>query len=144
METICKRSLKAVQDCALLPLLPLQHLRTSRFRLALSCPSPPSQPVERTLRETEQSRCHIQTGCIQCSPSWASSRSQFLYPGILKVRQVVVLIIVHHIDVCQAWNTGTCLYMIWTGIACFIQFINSIVWNGNAYNPAPVWCDISE
>ncbi|KAF8725083.1 hypothetical protein AX14_008399 [Amanita brunnescens Koide BX004] len=43
----------------------------------------------------------------------------------------------------EAWNTGTCLYMIWTGLACFIQFINSIVWYGNAYNPAPVWCDIT-
>lgn len=42
----------------------------------------------------------------------------------------------------SAWNTGTCLYMIWTGLACLNQFINSIVWNGNAVNWAPVWCDI--
>jgi len=41
-----------------------------------------------------------------------------------------------------AWNTGTCLYMLWTGTACLIQFVNSIVWNGNAINWAPVWCDI--
>lgn len=43
----------------------------------------------------------------------------------------------------EAWNTGTCLYMAWTAIACLNQFINSIVWNGNAINWAPVWCDIS-
>ncbi|KAF8809922.1 STE3-domain-containing protein [Phlegmacium glaucopus] len=43
----------------------------------------------------------------------------------------------------QAWNTGTCMYMIWTGLACLNQFINSIIWNRNAINWAPVWCDIS-
>ncbi|KAH6890840.1 pheromone B alpha 1 receptor [Coprinopsis sp. MPI-PUGE-AT-0042] len=43
----------------------------------------------------------------------------------------------------EAWNTGTCLYMFWVGIGCLFQFINSIVWNGNAINWAPVWCDIS-
>ncbi|TFY73519.1 hypothetical protein EWM64_g10493, partial [Hericium alpestre] len=43
----------------------------------------------------------------------------------------------------EAWNTGTCLYMAWTGISCLIQFINSIVWDHNAINWAPVWCDIS-
>nr|BDD37078.1 pheromone receptor [Rhizopogon roseolus] len=42
----------------------------------------------------------------------------------------------------EAWNTGTCLYMIWTGLACLIQFINSIVWRSNVTNWAPVWCDI--
>jgi pheromone a factor receptor len=43
----------------------------------------------------------------------------------------------------EAWNTGTCLYMIWTGVSCLIQFINSIVWRSNVINWAPVWCDIS-
>jgi pheromone a factor receptor len=43
----------------------------------------------------------------------------------------------------EAWNTGTCLYMAWTSISCLNLFINSIVWNGNAINWAPVWCDIS-
>ncbi|KAH7882760.1 pheromone A receptor-domain-containing protein [Phlebopus sp. FC_14] len=43
----------------------------------------------------------------------------------------------------EAWNTGTCLYMIWTGLACLNQFINSIVWNSDVINRAPVWCDIS-
>ncbi|KAI0334179.1 fungal pheromone STE3G-protein-coupled receptor [Cubamyces sp. BRFM 1775] len=44
---------------------------------------------------------------------------------------------------CQAWNAGTCLFMIWTSIACLNLAINSIVWSDNALNPAPVWCDIS-
>ncbi|KAF9450970.1 STE3-domain-containing protein [Macrolepiota fuliginosa MF-IS2] len=43
----------------------------------------------------------------------------------------------------QAWNSGTCLYMIWTAIGCLNLFINSIVWHGNAIDWAPVWCDIS-
>jgi pheromone a factor receptor len=43
----------------------------------------------------------------------------------------------------EAWNTGTCLYMAWTGIACLVQFINSVVWSKNAINYAPVWCDIT-
>ena len=33
--------------------------------------------------------------------------------------------------------------MAWTGLACLNLFINSIVWNDNAINWAPVWCDIS-
>ncbi|KAJ3567262.1 hypothetical protein NP233_g6477 [Leucocoprinus birnbaumii] len=40
------------------------------------------------------------------------------------------------------WNTGTCLYMAWSGLACLGLCINSIVWHGNAINWAPVWCDI--
>ncbi|KAF8484428.1 pheromone A receptor-domain-containing protein [Russula emetica] len=43
----------------------------------------------------------------------------------------------------KARNTGTCLFMIWTGLGCLIQCINSIVWNKNMINKAPVYCDIS-
>ncbi|KAK7039959.1 GPCR fungal pheromone mating factor [Favolaschia claudopus] len=43
----------------------------------------------------------------------------------------------------QAWNIGTCLYMIWNALACFVLFVNSIVWNGNLIDWAPAWCDIS-
>ncbi|KAG5722666.1 Pheromone B alpha 3 receptor [Termitomyces sp. T112] len=43
----------------------------------------------------------------------------------------------------EAWNTGTCLYMVWAGLANLNQAINSTVWNGNTINKAPVWCDIS-
>ena len=41
-----------------------------------------------------------------------------------------------------ARNTGTCLFMIWTGLGCLLQCINSIVWNKNMINRAPVYCDI--
>jgi pheromone a factor receptor len=34
--------------------------------------------------------------------------------------------------------------MAWTGVMCLVLFINSIVWNGNAINWAPIWCDISK
>ncbi|KAI0341212.1 STE3-domain-containing protein [Trametopsis cervina] len=43
----------------------------------------------------------------------------------------------------QAWNAATCAYMLWSSIASLIVFVNSIVWNGNIANPAPVWCDIT-
>ncbi|KAI8993120.1 hypothetical protein BD414DRAFT_582157 [Trametes punicea] len=43
----------------------------------------------------------------------------------------------------EAWNAGTCLFMIWTSIACFNLAINAMVWNNNVINSAPVWCDIS-
>ncbi|EIM84303.1 fungal pheromone STE3G-protein-coupled receptor, partial [Stereum hirsutum FP-91666 SS1] len=43
----------------------------------------------------------------------------------------------------QAWNSGTCLYMFWVGIACLNFFVNSVVWHGNATDLAPAWCEIS-
>ncbi|KAI1790857.1 GPCR fungal pheromone mating factor, partial [Ganoderma leucocontextum] len=43
----------------------------------------------------------------------------------------------------QAWNAGTCLFMVWTAVACLNLGINSIVWSNNAINSAPIWCDIS-
>lgn len=43
-----------------------------------------------------------------------------------------------------AWNAGTCMFMIWTGLMCLIFFINSIIWKDNAINVAPVYCDISK
>ncbi|KAJ7809993.1 pheromone B alpha 1 receptor [Mycena olivaceomarginata] len=43
----------------------------------------------------------------------------------------------------EAWNTGTCLYMIWSALACLVFFVNSIVWNGTVLDLSPTWCDIS-
>ncbi|THU83826.1 STE3-like pheromone receptor [Dendrothele bispora CBS 962.96] len=43
----------------------------------------------------------------------------------------------------QAWNSGTCLFMIWTALGCLNQFINSVVWRNDAIDRAPYWCDIS-
>ena len=42
----------------------------------------------------------------------------------------------------ESWNIGTCMYMVWTALACLVHFVDSIVWSGNAINWAPVWCDI--
>ena len=36
------------------------------------------------------------------------------------------------------------MYMLWTSLGCLILSINSIVWNDNVINSAPVWCDISK
>jgi pheromone a factor receptor len=42
----------------------------------------------------------------------------------------------------QAWNSGTCFYMMWAALACLNTFVNSIVWADDTLNRAPVWCDI--
>lgn len=42
----------------------------------------------------------------------------------------------------EAWNSGTCYYMVWTALACLNSFVNSIVWADDAVNRAPIWCDI--
>ncbi|PFH48838.1 hypothetical protein AMATHDRAFT_49183 [Amanita thiersii Skay4041] len=67
-------------------------------------------------------------------PNWIYSMFSFI--GFL----LVTIPFPWHLE---AWNTGTCLYMAWTGLACLNQFINSIIWNGNAYKRAVIWCDIS-
>ncbi|KDQ53872.1 hypothetical protein JAAARDRAFT_136314 [Jaapia argillacea MUCL 33604] len=43
----------------------------------------------------------------------------------------------------EVWNIGACGYMAWTALQCLNLFINSVVWNHNAINWAPLWCDIS-
>ncbi|KAF8798449.1 fungal pheromone STE3G-protein-coupled receptor [Phlegmacium glaucopus] len=43
----------------------------------------------------------------------------------------------------HAWNVGTHLLLAWVGISCLSLGINSIIWNHNTVNWAPVWCDIS-
>nr|AGC14678.1 pheromone receptor [Lentinula edodes]AGC14703.1 pheromone receptor [Lentinula edodes] len=43
----------------------------------------------------------------------------------------------------QAWNSGTCAFMLWVGCFCLILFIDSLIWADNAINSIPVWCDIS-
>ncbi|KAH9068115.1 STE3-domain-containing protein [Lactarius deliciosus] len=43
----------------------------------------------------------------------------------------------------EAWNVGTCLYIVWAGLGCLNFFINSVIWNSSVANVAPVWCDIS-
>lgn len=42
----------------------------------------------------------------------------------------------------QAWNSGTCFFILWTSLACLNQFVNSVMWANDALNRAPVWCDI--
>ena len=44
----------------------------------------------------------------------------------------------------QSWNghLGLSMYLIWAALICLIYFVDSILWNGNTTNWAPVWCDI--
>ncbi|KIJ90068.1 hypothetical protein K443DRAFT_116707 [Laccaria amethystina LaAM-08-1] len=43
----------------------------------------------------------------------------------------------------RAGRTYLVVPITWIGLSCLNAFINSIVWNGNITNWAPVWCDIS-
>ncbi|KDQ49476.1 hypothetical protein JAAARDRAFT_143398 [Jaapia argillacea MUCL 33604] len=43
----------------------------------------------------------------------------------------------------RRWNIGACCYIAWTALQCLNLFVNSVVWNHNAINWAPLWCDIS-
>ncbi|KAI0078437.1 STE3-domain-containing protein [Panus rudis PR-1116 ss-1] len=43
----------------------------------------------------------------------------------------------------EAWNVGCVLYILWTAVACLINFINLNVWRNTAVNMAPGWCDFS-
>lgn len=43
----------------------------------------------------------------------------------------------------SARNVGTLLYIAWSFTGSLVFFVNSIVWDANLSNPAPVWCDIS-
>lgn len=42
----------------------------------------------------------------------------------------------------QAWNAGTCLYMMWASLSSLVYFVNSIIWHSSMENVASVWCDI--
>ena len=65
-----------------------------------------------------------------------------LFPIVSALGFVVVLTpLPWHLE---AWNSGTCYYMIWTALACLNQFINSVVWANDAINRAPIWCDICD
>ena len=44
----------------------------------------------------------------------------------------------------SARNVGIHLYLAWVGLQCLFLGINSIMWNHNTVNWAPVWCDISQ
>ena len=68
--------------------------------------------------------------------------SDKLYPAFAFIGFILVLIpLPWHL---QAWNAGTCLFMIWTAIGCLIHFVNSIVWAGNIELHSAPWCDICE
>ncbi|KAH7882763.1 pheromone A receptor-domain-containing protein [Phlebopus sp. FC_14] len=63
------------------------------------------------------------------------------FPVLAIVGAVLVLVpLPWHL---QAWNSGTCLYMIWTAVGLLNLAVNSIMWRSSVINYAPVWCDIS-
>ena len=68
-----------------------------------------------------------------CALSHCHGYKVLFFPWLLKTCITSLLIVT------KALNTGTCLYMLWTGLACL-----NLLWTGNAINWAPVWCDICE
>ncbi|KAI0702581.1 STE3-domain-containing protein [Earliella scabrosa] len=72
---------------------------------------------------------------MSTDPTWPA------YPIVSFLGFILVLVpLPWHL---QAWNSGTCYYMIWTALGCLNEFVNSIVWHNNVLNVAPIWCDIS-
>jgi pheromone a factor receptor len=67
----------------------------------------------------------------------ASNTAYTVFSGIGFILTVIPLY--WHLE---SWNVGTCMYIIWTALACLVHFVDSIIWSGNAINWAPVWCDI--
>ncbi|TBU29735.1 pheromone A receptor-domain-containing protein [Dichomitus squalens] len=64
-----------------------------------------------------------------------------VYPILALLAAVVVVVpLPWHL---QAWNSGTCLFMLWTAIGCMNYGINAIIWRADVIDRAPVWCDIS-
>lgn len=63
-------------------------------------------------------------------------------PWHLEGTLLPLITVVFRLTFSIAWNVGTCLFMVWIAAGCLIQFVNSIIWNGNTINHAPVWCDI--
>nr|ALK27860.1 mating factor receptor STE3-1 [Limonomyces culmigenus] len=93
----------------------------------LPLPPPPSRPPHSARRRR---RRHIMSNPVTTA-----------YAACVFLSMIMVLIPIRwHL---QAWNTGTCLYMIWVGIGCLLEFVNATVWANDAILRVPVWCDIS-
>ena len=60
------------------------------------------------------------------------------------VRPKEVMFILSLSKIYPAWNVGVHVYLAWVGLGCLFLGINSIMWNHNTVNWAPVWCDISQ
>jgi pheromone a factor receptor len=77
--------------------------------------------------------------------SLASCCVLFPFTGTFKVSYNVRMVQVQSARIHGlAWNTGTCMFMVWTALGCLTSCINSIVWNKNVINRAPVYCDIGK
>jgi hypothetical protein len=84
--------------------------------------------------------CHYRLFELHLSAMLSHDPTYPLFPTFAFIGFVVSLIpLPWHI---QAWNAGTCAFMIWTGLSCLNEFINALVWKGNVLNVVPVWCDI--
>ena len=71
--------------------------------------------------------------------------SNFEYPAypILAIIAAVLVVIPLPWHM-QAWNSGTCLFMLWTSVGCLNYAVNAIVWRADVLDRAPIWCDICE
>ncbi|EGO03157.1 hypothetical protein SERLA73DRAFT_174599 [Serpula lacrymans var. lacrymans S7.3] len=71
--------------------------------------------------------------------SLQATNRAFTVFGFMGFLAGIILLPMH----CRARNISICLYIVWTSFLCLIFCVNSIVWNNNVVNWAPVWCDFS-
>ncbi|EGO01494.1 hypothetical protein SERLA73DRAFT_49512 [Serpula lacrymans var. lacrymans S7.3] len=69
----------------------------------------------------------------------SSTNHAFSVFGFLGSISMIILLPMHF----RAKNISLCLYIVWTSICCLVYSVNSVVWDDNVENWAPVWCDIS-
>jgi len=43
-----------------------------------------------------------------------------------------------------AERIGIFMQVFWAGGGCLLHFLNALIWRNDAFNRAPVFCDISE
>ncbi|KLO06020.1 fungal pheromone STE3G-protein-coupled receptor [Schizopora paradoxa] len=55
----------------------------------------------------------------------------------------VVLALLPLLSHIRKFSLGVWGFALWTAIANFIMFVNTIIWHDNVGNTAPVWCDIT-
>lgn len=88
----------------------------------------------------------LQSSWCQAGPGlYRSTRLNMAYPNAIFTACAFLGFVMYSIPLpwhLRARNTGTCRSMVWIGLSCLNKFVNSIVWNSDAINWAPVWCDI--
>jgi len=123
----------------------VHFLSTVHFQVNHSAGSPSAFSRQLHSHTQERQWVPLRIRSIPSSPSLVSSCVPYPSTGTSKVCAITPVVVACSLRIMMygtAWNAGTCLYIIWTGVGCLIQSINSIVWNNNTVDKAPIYCDI--